>query len=47
LREERKNIFILGGPNGSGRFFTDEELAAGGATGELNKKEKSESEPAA
>lgn len=24
--------------DGAGRFFTDEELAAGAATGELNKK---------
>lgn len=33
--------------DGSGRFFTDEELAAGAATGLLKKKEKSEPAPAA
>ncbi|MGB6745348.1 MAG: hypothetical protein WBE38_17005 [Terracidiphilus sp.] len=33
--------------DGSGRFFTDEELAAGAATGDLRKKEKSETAPAA
>ena len=26
--------------DGSGRFYTDEELAAGAATGELRKREK-------
>jgi hypothetical protein len=33
--------------DGSGRFFTDEELAAGAATGLLKKKEDSKSAPAA
>lgn len=33
--------------DGSGRFFTDEELAAGAAMGELGKKKKSEAAPAA
>jgi hypothetical protein len=33
--------------DGSGRFFTDEELAAGAATGDLSKKKKSEAAPAA
>ncbi len=33
--------------DGSGRFFTDEELAAGAATGELKRKTKSEAAPAA
>ena len=33
--------------DGSGRFFTDEELAAGAATGELKKKTKSKAAPAA
>jgi hypothetical protein len=33
--------------DGSGRFFTDEELAAGAALGKLSKKKKSEAAPAA
>ena len=33
--------------DGSGRFFTDEELAAGAAMGELGKKKESEAAPAA
>lgn len=33
--------------DGSGRFFADEELAAGAATGLLKKKEDSKSAPAA
>jgi hypothetical protein len=33
--------------DGSGRFFTDEELAAGAATGELKKKKSREAASAA
>jgi hypothetical protein len=33
--------------DGSGRFFTDEELAAGAALGDLSKKKKSAAAPAA
>ncbi|MGB8261876.1 MAG: hypothetical protein WCE75_16050 [Terracidiphilus sp.] len=33
--------------DGSGRFYTDEELAAGAATGELRKTEKPAKAPAA
>jgi hypothetical protein len=33
--------------DGSGRFFTDEELAAGAATSDLSKKQKSEAASAA
>jgi hypothetical protein len=33
--------------DGSGRFYTDEELAAGAAMGELKKKSDAEAAPAA
>ena len=33
--------------DGSGRFFTDEELATAAATGELKKQTKSKAAPAA
>lgn len=33
--------------DGSGRFYTDEELAAGAATGKVNLREKRTEEPAA
>lgn len=36
-----------GEDNGSGRFYTDEELAAGAATGRLKKPEPKKTEPKA
>jgi hypothetical protein len=33
--------------DGSGRFYTDEELAAGAATGQIEKPEKKKQAPAA
>jgi hypothetical protein len=56
LREEGNGISRLaevsrrlasGEFDGSGRFFTDEELAAGAAAGQLKRRSKTESGPAA
>ncbi|MGA7343186.1 MAG: hypothetical protein WBE72_09145 [Terracidiphilus sp.] len=37
---------VSGELDGSGRYYTDEELAAGAATGGLEKKSKTEAAPA-
>ncbi|HEY1647584.1 MAG TPA: hypothetical protein VGF96_06370 [Terracidiphilus sp.] len=46
LKEVSRRL-VSGELDGSGRFFTDEELAAAAATGEFRKKIKSEAAPAA
>jgi hypothetical protein len=46
LTDVRREI-ASGELDGSGRFFTDEELAAGAATGKLKKKDEAKPAPAA
>jgi len=46
LQEDSRRL-ASGELDGSGRFYTDEELAAGAATGELRRPEKSADQPAA
>ena len=45
--EEVDRQLVSGELDDSGRYYTDEELAAGAATGELKKAEKPKTAPAA